>query len=209
VVAPEVPARRSAGCNPSPGSRSCYAYASDRLDYGIVDPPGHGTVTVAGDQAIYVPAGGFEGDDAFSYTATDSRGLTSRSARVRLAVGARPAAPAAPAGPGLSGPPAAGRATLFDVRPARRRGRWRILLRASAPATLAARLERRAKGWRRVRRLRARRIAAGPGALGLGRLRPGRYRVRLFLDGAPAATAAFTVRRVRRLREGAEPARVS
>ena len=71
-------------------------------------------------------------------------------------------------------------------------------LRASAPARLSGRLERRVRGRRGVRRLRSRRVGAGPARVSLGRLAPGRYRLRLDVDGKRAATATFRVRKAPR-----------
>jgi hypothetical protein len=74
-----------------------------------------------------------------------------------------------------------------------------VQLRVSAPARLSGRLERRRGGKRvRTRRLKARRVGAGPARMALGRPAPGRYRLRLLVDGKPAATAIFRVRARRR-----------
>ena len=87
---------------------------------------------------------------------------------------------------------------LTRIRIVRRNGRWRVQLRASAAGRLSGRLERRVRGRRATYRLRARRVAAGPARMALGRLARGRYRLRLFVNGKPAGTASFTVRARRR-----------
>ena len=131
VVAPDVPARRSGGCTPGSG-RSCYVWATadGPLSFRVVGEPAHGTVALgpgAGLRAgaTYTPAAGFAGEDSFSYVATDARGLTSSPATVRVSV----AAPAAGAPPNI-----APRAKLTAIRVVKRRGRWRVVLRSSAPA---------------------------------------------------------------------------
>lgn len=193
VVAPDVPARRSGGCIPERTSTSCYVWASAAgpLRFAVIGEPAHGTVALAPDGGLratagYTPDPGFAGEDSFTYVATDARGLTSPPATARVTV------PAPPAGTPLA--PAI-RARLTRIRIVRRHGRWRVQLRASAAARLSGRLERRVGGRRATYRLRARRVAAGPVRMSLGRLARGRYRLRLFADGKPAATARFRVRR--------------
>ena len=95
-------------------------------------------------------------------------------------------------------PAIAGPVRLTRIQIVRRNGRWRVQLRASAAGSLSGRLERRVGGRRATYRLRARRVAAGPARMALGRLARGRYRLRLFVDGKPAGTATFTVRARRR-----------
>jgi hypothetical protein len=200
VVAPGVPARRSGGCAPGT-SRSCYVWSSAAgpLSFRVVEEPRHGTVALAPggglrSAATYTPAAGFAGEDRFTYVATDARGLTSLPATATVNVAA--AAGAAP--PVVPAPRATARARLTAVRVVRRRGLWRVQLRASAPARLSGRLERRVRGRRVVRRLRSRRVTAGPVRVALGRLAQGRYRVRLDVDGKRAAAATFRVRRAPR-----------
>ena len=94
-------------------------------------------------------------------------------------------------------PPVAAQAVrLSRVRVVRRRGRYRVELRASAPARLSGRLERR-RGGKRSGRFGFVRAWCGraPARMAIGRLAPGRYRLRLYADGKLAATARFTVRR--------------
>ena len=121
--------------------------------------------------------------------ATDARGLTSPPATARVTV---PAAAAGMPGPPVVAPAAA---RLSGVRVVKRRGRWRVELRVSAPARLSGRLERRRGGRKATLRLRSRRVGAGPARMALGRLARGRYRLRLFVDGKTAATARFRLRR--------------
>ncbi len=198
MVAPDVPARRSGGCTPGSG-RSCYVWAAANgpLSFRVVGEPAHGTVALAPGgglraDATYTPAAGFAGEDAFTYVATDARGLTSSPATVRVSV----AAPAAgtPAPPPVIAP----RAKLTAIRVVKRRGRWRVVLRSSAPARLSGRLERRLRGRRTTYRLRSRHVGAGPARMALGRLAPARYRLRLDVDGKRAATAGFRVIRPHR-----------
>jgi hypothetical protein len=192
VVAPQVPARRSGTCTPSASGTFCYVYASadGPLEFKLAEPPAHGTVTIpatTGTQvsAGYTPDPGFAGEDRFTYTATDARGLVSRPVEVAVTVAPPPAAsPAATAAPGASAA-----ASLRLVRVGRRRGRWRVVVQASAPGLLAGRLDHAGHG----RALTARRVAAGVTRVSLGRLRRGRYRVRLSLDGRRAGRVAFRV----------------
>ena len=84
VVAPQVPARRSGGCVPGAGSKSCYAWASAAgpLRFSVTREPSHGTIGLAPGAdglhalATYMPFAGYSGPDSFSYVATDLRGLT-------------------------------------------------------------------------------------------------------------------------------------
>ena len=201
VVAPEVPARRDGACAPSADSTACYVFASagTPLQFQVAEAPGHGTLalTPAGGRevrATYTPAAGFSGEDRFTYTATDARGLTSPPATARVTVAApAPAAGAAAPTPAITPP-----VWLTRIRIVRRNGRWRVQLHAIAAGRLSGRLERRVRGRRATYRLRARRVAAGPARMALGRLARGRYRLRLFVNGKPSGTATFTVRERRR-----------
>jgi len=188
VVAPHVPARRGADCEPSAGSADCYVWAAPEgpLRFRIARPPGHGTATVSDSDgaratAVYTPAPGYSGPDSFEYTATDARGLESPPARVEIAGPAAATAPPAGAVPGR----------LVAGLVLRRRGeRWFAVVRLDAPARVRGRLERRGSPYHLVRRIRPRRRAAGRRQIALGRLRPGRYRLRLRFaaeDGRRAA----------------------
>ena len=186
----EIPGVRVAGSAGSTG-------AGGPLSFRVVGEPAHGALALAPGGGLradttYTPAPGFAGEDSFTYVATDARGLTSSPATVRVSVAAAAAGTASP-------PPAiAPRARLTAVRVVKRRGRWRVVLRSSAPARLSGRLERHVRGRRTTYRLRSRRVAAGPARMALGRLVPARYRLRLYVDGRRAANATFTVRRPRR-----------
>jgi len=179
---------------PGAGSKSCYVWASAAgpLRFSVTREPSHGTIGLAPGAdglhalATYMPVAGYSGPDSFSYVATDARGLTSPPATARVRV---PAAPAA----ALVVAPA--RARLSKVRVVKRRGRWRVELRVSAPARLSGRLERRRDGRKTTFRLRSRRVGAGPARMALGRLTRGRYRLRVLVDGKTGATARFRVRR--------------
>ena len=194
VVAPGVPARRSGGCQPGRTTRGCYVWASAAgpLRFSVVREPAHGVVALAPGAdglhagATYTPAAGFSGEDSFTYVATDARGLTSQPATARVTV---PAAPAAP-------PPvvAPARARLSKVRVVKRRGRWRVELRVSAPARLSGRLERRRDGRKATFRLRSRQVRAGRTRMALGRLAPRALPAAAAVNGRVAATARFRVR---------------
>ena len=182
VVAPEVPGAaqrrlRARGdvavvLRLGVGGRAAALHGSSR-------EPAHGTVALAPGAdglhaaATYTPAAGFAGEDSFTYVATDARGLTSKPATVRVDV---PAADARAAARRL---PATCRGSR-SVRVVSRRGRWRVDLRASAPARLSGRLERR-RGGAAGRTLACARAASRAGRRGsaLGRLARGRYRLRL------------------------------
>ena len=189
VVAPEVPARRSGGCVPG-SSRSCYVWAAadGPLRFSVVREPSHGTIALGPSEglrasAVYTPDPGFSGGDSFTYVATDARGLTSQPATAHVRVDATPAPVVAPPS-----------ARLSHVKVVRRRGRYRVELRVSAPARLSGRLERRRGGKRVVYRLRSRAVRAGRARMALGRLAKGRYRLRLLVNGRVAAKVRFRVR---------------
>lgn len=63
----------------------------DDLTFAIAAPPLHGTLSIAGAACTYVPAAGFSGTDAFSFTASDGA-AASAPARVSIAVAADSAA---------------------------------------------------------------------------------------------------------------------
>ena len=201
VVAPEVPARRSGGCDPG-SSRSCYVWgsATGPLAFRVVGEPAHGTVALAPGAdglhaaATYTPDPGFAGEDSFTYVATDARGLTSAPATARVRVEGPPVDGAAGATkpPPTSTDPVAAR--LSDVRVVRRHGRWRVQMRVSTPARLSARLERKRGRWRVVKRLRSRSVGAGRARMAIGPLQRGRYRLRLLVNGRVTARAGFRVR---------------
>jgi hypothetical protein len=189
VVAPHVPARRAADCDPDAASEDCYVWAAPQgpLQFRIVRPPGHGTVVIsdsAGTRAtaVYTPALGYAGPDSFLYAATDERGLQSVPALVEVE--------------GLPAPgPAASedsvtRSLVAGLALRRRGARWFAVVRLDAGARVRGRLERRGSPYALVRRIRPRLRAAGRRRIALGRLRPGRYRLRLrfaAVDGRRAA----------------------
>ncbi len=195
VVAPSVPARRPGGCVPGRASKSCYVWASSGgpLSFTVASEPAHGTVALAPaadglhSLATYTPDPGFSGVDSFQYVATDARGLVSRPATAQVEATSSPAAVSPAPSPRLS-----------KVRVVRHRGRWRVELRVSGPARLSGRLERWRGKRKAVFRLKSRRVRAGSARMALGRLGYGRYRLRLLVDGKPAANASFTVRKHRR-----------
>jgi lysyl oxidase/Big-like domain-containing protein len=191
VVAQQVPARRSGGCVPGAGSKSCYVWASAAgpLRFMVTREPLHGTVALAPGvdglhaSAAYTPAPGYSGPDSFQYVATDLRGLTSRPATAQVRADTPSPAAVSPA-PRLS-----------KVRVVRRNGRWQLRLRVSAPVRLSGRLERRRGKWRIVRRLRARTVLhGGTSRIGLGPVQRGRYRLKLVVNGRVVAQVRFRER---------------
>ncbi len=93
VVAPEIPARRNPGCQPSRYSSACYlsTSAKEPLRFQLARFPAHGAVSIISERgheatALYAPNRGYSGRDSFTYTVTDSRGLRSVPATVRLRV---------------------------------------------------------------------------------------------------------------------------
>jgi hypothetical protein len=182
IVAPWIPARRGPDCDPIATSEDCYVWAAATgpLSFRIVRPPRHGSVAISAQDgvtatALYTPEEGYAGPDSFEYAATDARGLESPPAVVEVE-----GTPAADGGQ----PPAS------EVRPRRRRlvaglavrhrgNRWYAALRLTAGARVRGRLERRGSPYRLVRTIRHRRLARGRRQITLGRLRPGRYRLRL------------------------------
>ena len=190
VVAPQVPARRSGGCVPGAGSKSCYVWAAAAgpLRFDVVREPAHGTVGLAPGadglhtSASYTPIAGHSGPDSFTYVATDARGLVSKPATAHVRADA-PSSPAAVPTPRLS-----------KVRVLRRHGRWQLRLRISAPLRLSGRLDRKRGKWRTVRRLRSRHYGGGPERIGLGPVQRGRYRLVLLVNGRVAARVRFRER---------------
>ncbi len=61
----------------------------DPLTFAVVTPPANGTVSVDQDEALYTPDDGFEGEDLFTFTASDGE-LDSLAAEVRITVAAAP-----------------------------------------------------------------------------------------------------------------------
>jgi hypothetical protein len=189
VVAPQVPARRSGACVPGAGSKSCYVWASAAgpLHFSVTREPSHGAIGLAPGAdglhaaATYTPDPGFSGADTFQYVATDLRGLTSKPATAQVR-GTRPSPAAVP------------RVRLSRVKVVRRHGRWRVQLRASAPARLSARLERKRGRWRVVKRLRSRPVRAGSARMAIGPVQRGRYRLVLLVNGRGAARVRFRER---------------
>ncbi|MDQ3823089.1 MAG: lysyl oxidase family protein, partial [Actinomycetota bacterium] len=93
VIAPEIPARASAACQPTPAAHDCYLPATESgpLEFRLDTPPAHGSVELSAPQgravtASYTPEPGYSGSDGFTYVATDARRLTSPPARVELSV---------------------------------------------------------------------------------------------------------------------------
>jgi hypothetical protein len=179
IVAPEIPARRSAQCTPSRLSMACYvtASASGPLKFRIASGPANGSAEVTGASglegtAVYRPAAGYRGVDSFTYTATDARGLESAPATVSI-------------GPASAGPAPASRPLLAGYHVRRGRGGWQAILRLGAATRVSGQIDRgRGRRFRRHRIIRARWLPAGRKVVNLGRLKAGRYRLRLRLATA-------------------------
>ena len=207
AVAPQVPARLSAGCRPSATSKACYLWLrpEDRIDFAVAEAPRHGSVAIDGARAVYTPAPGFTGSDRFTYTATDARGLTSRPAAADVSVPAPPATLAPPAPGTTVAPPARTARRLLRIAAARLRGRrtLRVRIRCSAAAKGACAGVITAKlGTRRVGRRAYARLAAGRSRTLRIRLtrRPGKRRLAVTATVRDAAGAGVTARRTLRAR---------
>ena len=186
VVAPAIPARLSAACEPDPVDADCYVWPTGRLRFDVAAAPQHGDVTIGpvgsrSASARYTPDPGFTGDDRFTYTVTDGRGLQSRPAAVDVAVRAdvRPAT----------------RPALAKALRLRRVGkRWYATLRVHRRCRARGVLRRHRRVVRRVGPVR---LAPGRRRIALGALkRPGRYVLRLRVErGASVETLTASVRR--------------
>jgi len=93
MVGPGIPARLSASCRPTKTSTSCYIMqaSTTQLTFAIASPPAHGTVSITSQSgltatATYTSNAGYLGNDSFTYTATDTRNLTSLPATVQITV---------------------------------------------------------------------------------------------------------------------------
>jgi MYXO-CTERM domain-containing protein len=64
----------------------------DALEYNVVAPPAHGSLSASGATRTYSPAAGFSGTDAFTFSASDGA-LDSNVATVTITVAAAPAQP--------------------------------------------------------------------------------------------------------------------
>lgn len=160
VVAPEIPARRSGDCLPQPTNEACYIRpgGGGPLDFALVRAPEHGSVTITDGggltaTATYTPRRGFSGRDSFAYVATDARGLTSAPATASVTVTKRRAARRRP---------------IVGAAIRRIRGRRYAIVRVRATTRVRGVIRHRK---RLVRRLRARRLAAGRHRIALGALR--------------------------------------
>ena len=93
VVGPNIPARLSASCKPSRSSTSCYIMqaSTTQLTFAIASAPAHGTVSITSQNGLtataqYTANIGYIGNDSFTYTATDTRNLTSLPATAQITV---------------------------------------------------------------------------------------------------------------------------
>ena len=107
----------------------------------------------------------------------------------RPVAAAAPGAPAAPAAPAAPSAPAGAR--LSRIRVHHTGGRWWVTFRLSARARVRRTLHRRGH---RVRRATTRALRPGRHRVGLGRLRAGRYRLRLAVAGTARPVVAGAVR---------------
>jgi hypothetical protein len=206
AVAPEVPARRSAGCTPRATLEGCYLRitADMPLTYEVVGAPAHGTASFDGARLSYAPEAGYGGPDSLTYVATDGRGLRSAPATVSIDVAPRAAPPAAGSGtPSLDPLPAPRR--LLRIGGARRTGARRLAVRlhcrpaarGACAGTLEARIAGRRAGRSRFSGLRAGRTRT----VALRLTRPaGRRTVRLRATVRDAAGPGRTARRATRVR---------
>jgi hypothetical protein len=88
VIGANVRSRVSATCDMS--QASCFTTATPgALTYAVAaaPPASQGTVSISGSKATFTPAAGFSGQSTFTYTATDSRGLSGPPATVTVTVG--------------------------------------------------------------------------------------------------------------------------
>jgi hypothetical protein len=181
AVAPEIPARLSGDCRPRATADDCYARSDGSLRFAA-GAAAHGTVAMTGSTAVYTPERGFSGEDAFSYKATDARGLESAPARVVVHVTAAASTPV---------PTVAGPRSLLSIVAARRVARRALVVRIRCRASAVGACAGRVSVLARTRRLATRRYTG---------LRPGRARtLRLWLARAPrrAMTVRATVRDAR------------
>jgi len=93
VIAPNIPARLSASCKPSKNSTSCYIMqaSTTKLTFAIASAPEHGKVSITSQNGLtavakYTADNGYRGIDSFTYTATDTRNLTSQPATAQITV---------------------------------------------------------------------------------------------------------------------------
>jgi hypothetical protein len=85
VVGASVKSRRTKECDTQ--QASCMATAAaGPASFAVATQPGSGTAALNGSKVRYTPPRGFRGTVRFSYTASDSRGLTSAPARVTVEV---------------------------------------------------------------------------------------------------------------------------
>jgi hypothetical protein len=87
VVGASVKSRRTKECDTQ--QVSCMTTAGTDPASFAVTPPATGTAVLTGSRVRYTPPRGFRGTVTFTYTASDSRGLTSAPARVTVEVGSR------------------------------------------------------------------------------------------------------------------------
>jgi len=85
VVGPSVKSRKTPGCDTL--SAACMTTAASTVASWNVSTPTTGTATRTGATVRYTPPAGFSGTATFTYTGTDSRGLTSKAATVTVQVG--------------------------------------------------------------------------------------------------------------------------
>ncbi len=113
---PPAPVAGSAAANTTAGTSVLIDVLADDTGTGLVltavGPAAHGVATIENQRVRYTPATGFVGADAFSYTVTDSNGLTATGA---AAVTVTAAAPAAPVAGATTATTAAGTPVLVNV----------------------------------------------------------------------------------------------
>jgi hypothetical protein len=171
VLAPAVPGRSSADCQPPLTGDRCYVRTSARgpLRFEVVRPPAHGTavlLTTSGADArvAYQPADGFSGTDSFTYAATDARGL--RSAVETVVV--------------LVGEPGAVASAFLRRAGSRLRAELDLVTRGRVTGTVAV--------GGRSRKIKAVTLKPGHRRVDLGAWRAGRVTVRLKVIGGRATS---------------------
>jgi hypothetical protein len=166
IVAPTIPARSSASCQPKHVGWSCYTRttAGAKLEFALGRKATHGEAAISSTgRATYTPAA--TGTDTFTYTATDPRGLTSQPAAVTVTI---------------ASPARAVRSALVRISGATATA----YLQAATAADISARVAGRSLG--------ARHVKAGSARIELGHFAPGRYSVRL-VAGAHGSTQTITL----------------
>jgi hypothetical protein len=138
VVGQDVRSRKNTSCNTTFDS-GCMVPAAGSVASWAVSAPTAGQVSRTGATVRYTPPAGFDGVARFTYTGTDSRGLTSKPATVTITVGTGTGGGGAGGGGGTTGgstraKPKAVSLSVRSLRPTRRALRLRVTGVVKAPA---------------------------------------------------------------------------